>query len=68
LWVDPKVFVVKTVVGWVHPKVFGVKSVGEIRRIFPLKYAILSFEKCLNYYILGFLSDDALLSVVTTLN
>jgi len=32
------------------PKVFRVKfSLRDIRRIFPLKYEILCFEKCLNY-------------------
>jgi len=40
-------------------KVFGLKfRLREIKRIFPLKYAILSFGKCLNYWISGFQRDD----------
>jgi len=42
-----------------HPKLFGVKfSLRAIKRIFPLNYAILSFGKCLNYYISGLQRGD----------
>jgi len=43
-----------------QPKVFGVKfSLREIESIsLPLKYAILSFGKCLNNQISGFQGDD----------
>jgi len=39
----------------------------EIGRIFSLKYAILSFRKCLNYYILRFQRGD-IFETVTILN
>jgi len=40
-------------------KVFGGNfRLREIGRIVPLKYAILSFGKCLNYQISGFQKGD----------
>ena len=52
-----------------NPKVFGVKfSWREIgRTFFPLKYEILSFGKCLNYWISGFQRGNIFL-IVTILN
>ena len=41
------------------PNTSGCYGLREIRRFFfPLNYAILSFGKCLNYYISGFRGND----------
>jgi len=47
-----------------QPQVFGVEfRLRDIGRIIPLKYAILSFGKCLNNLISGFLRGEIFTSM-----